>query len=70
MYSSHNNITCGLFYMTDEEIETKQKDKLVSLKVSKKKEILKAELVGDLVQTEWDQAEGKTVISKMLIRAL
>ena len=46
--------------MTDEEIETKQKDKLVSLKVSKKKEILKAELVGDLVQTEWDQAEGKT----------
>ena len=69
MYSSHNNITCGLFYMTDEEIETKQKDKLVSLKVSKKKEILKAELVGDLVQTEWDRAEGK-IISKMLIRAL
>ena len=55
--------------MTDEKRETKQKDKLVSLKVSKKKEILKAELVGDLVQTEWDRAEGK-IISKMLIRAL
>ena len=69
-YSSHDDITNGPFYMTIEQRETK-KDKLVSLAGNKAKEKSnKAELVDDLMQTEWGLAEGKIIISKMLIRDL
>ena len=42
----------------------------MSLSVSKEKEKLKGELVDDLMQTKWGLAEGKIVVSKMLIRDL
>ncbi len=70
VYSSPNDITFGPFYLTDEERETKRKDKLVSLNDEKEKDKLKAELVSDLMETEWGLAEGKIVISKMLVRDL
>ncbi len=70
MYSSPNNITFGPFYLPDEERETKRKDKFVSLNDDKEKDMLKAELVTDLMETEWDLAEGEIIISRMLIRDL
>ncbi len=70
MYSSPNDIIFGPFYLTDEERETKRKDKLVSLNDEKEKDKSKAELVADLMETEWGLAEGKIVLSKMLVRDL
>jgi hypothetical protein len=70
VYSSPNDIIFGPFYLTDEERETKRKDKLVSLNDEKEKDKSKAELVADLMETEWGLAEGKIVLSKMLVRDL
>ncbi len=52
------------------ERQTKRKDTLVSLANDKDKDKSKAELVAYLMETEWGQAEGKIVISKMLVRDL
>ena len=70
VYSSPKDIANGPFYLTDGERETKRNDKLVSLANDKDKDKSKGELVADLMQTEWGQAEGKIVISKMLLRDL
>ena len=42
----------------------------MSLANNKDKDESKAELVADLMETEWGQVEGKIVISKMLVRDL
>ena len=42
----------------------------MSLANDKDKDKSKGELVADLMQIEWGQAEGKIVISKMLLRDL
>jgi hypothetical protein len=70
VYLSPNDITFSPFYLTYKDWETKRKDKLVSLNDEKEKDKLKAELVADLVEAEWGLAEGKIVISKMLVRDL
>ena len=70
VYSSPKDIANGPFYLTDGERETKRNNKLVSLANDKDKDKSKGELVADLMQTEWGQAEGKIVISKMLLRDL
>ena len=69
-YTSPNDIAYGPFYLTNAEMETKRKDQLVSLDNDKDKDKSKAELVADLMETEWGKAEGKIVISKMLVRDL
>jgi hypothetical protein len=70
VYSSPNYNTFGPFYLTDEERETKRKDKLMSLNDEKEKDKSKAELVADLMETDWGLAEEKIVRSKMLVRDL
>jgi hypothetical protein len=60
----------GPFYLTDEERETTRKDKLMSLNNDKESKKSKAELVDDLMQTEWGWAEEKIVTSKILVRDL
>jgi hypothetical protein len=69
-YTSPEDIVNGPFYLTDGERQSKRKDKLVSLINNKEKDKSKAELVIDLMETDWGQAEGKIVISKMLVRDL
>ena len=58
----------GPFYLTDDERETTRKDKLMSLNNDKENKKSKAELVDDLMQTEWGWAEEKIVTSKILVR--
>jgi len=70
VYASPKDIANDPFYLTDAERQTKRKDTLVSLANDKDKDKSKAELVADLMETEWGQAEGKIVISKMLVRDL
>jgi hypothetical protein len=69
-YTSPEDIANGPFYLTDVERQTKRKDTLVSLVNDKDEDKSKAELVADLMETEWGQAEGEIVISKMLVREL
>ena len=72
VYSSPDDIKNDPFYLTDEKRELPRHGKYVHLDEDKigEKEKSKKELVDELMQTEWAQAEGKNVVSKMLVRDL
>jgi hypothetical protein len=72
VYSSPDDIKNGPFYLTDEQRELTRHNNYIHLVEDKcgEKEKSKKELVDELMQTEWAQAEGKNVVSKMLVRDL
>ena len=55
-YTSPEDIVNGPFHLTDGERQSKRKDKLVSLISNKEKDKSKAELIADLMETDWGQA--------------